>query len=180
VESVTKHPFYVYFAESKSAGLIKIGFTSCIEQRLRNEPFVGPLRNVKVLGMIKGGRDREREIHFRFRAFRRDGEWFEASPELREFISARAIPFDRWSARFLKPKAAKPPKPKVVRGKLKRAPAIWPAPTTPIVRPTNLAAYRAAFVASTTIVAAPRLFDAMLTVKSLKDKGAPVRVPMSS
>jgi len=79
----------VYFIEAVGAERIKIGHSKDPKQRLqelrKNAPF-----ELRLLGMMNGGEAAERRLHHLFAAARRQGEWFEATSELRAFIDANS------------------------------------------------------------------------------------------
>lgn len=78
---------YVYFAILGER--IKIGYTTDWRQRLSSLQTGSP-DQIHFLAVIRGERQTERDFHERFSHLRQSGEWFEAAPELREFI--RALP----------------------------------------------------------------------------------------
>ena len=43
-----------------------------------------------IIGAIHGYKELEEEIHHRFRHSRKNGEWFEATQELRDYIAHMA------------------------------------------------------------------------------------------
>lgn len=77
----------VYFIRSGGPdGFIKIGVTSGrVEARLSSLQTGNP-HKLTVLATIDGGPEVELKLHRRFAAFRVDGEWFRAAPELLAFI----------------------------------------------------------------------------------------------
>jgi hypothetical protein len=82
---------YVYFVEAPGCGLIKIGHTSrTMAARLMQLKACSPVPLV-VLATIVASKDREREIHLRFRESWSHGEWFVAVEELRGYISEHAV-----------------------------------------------------------------------------------------
>lgn len=94
VEYVAKKLF-VYFFHDVAASQIKIGSTGDVGTRVGGlESQSG--RPLKVLGVVAGaGVVEERELHVKFAALRRRGEWFEAAPELLSYIREVAKPFRR-------------------------------------------------------------------------------------
>jgi hypothetical protein len=44
---------------------------------------------LKIIGILDGGQDLERDLHVRFARYRLHGEWFEHSPELRGYLHLR-------------------------------------------------------------------------------------------
>ena len=76
----------VYFIQSvKGKGYIKIGFSNNPKRRLREIQRYSPIE-LRIIAMIKGGREKEAELHRRFSKYRRYGEWFEPSQEILQFI----------------------------------------------------------------------------------------------
>jgi hypothetical protein len=67
------------------AGLIKIGYSKRPVERHRAVNLSMPFE-VSLLFILPGDRVRERELHDRFAAERKSGEWFELSDRLRAFI----------------------------------------------------------------------------------------------
>lgn len=77
----------VYFIES--SGLIKIGFSQDVRQRVGK--VISELRDGgKYLGYMAGDRKVERHLHGRFAEHREYGEWFRTNIDLSNFISAAA------------------------------------------------------------------------------------------
>lgn len=76
----------VYFIYS--AGRIKIGYSTGIDQRNRSFRSSGPIPPVVIL-VINGTIDTERTLHIRFSEDRLHGEWFTLSDELRKYLVAR-------------------------------------------------------------------------------------------
>jgi len=79
---------YVYFAR-RGSGDIKIGMTGNLP-RLRHR--VREVGAEELLGFEWGGRQRESELHLRFRDLRIEGEWFSPLPPLLSYISTRTEP----------------------------------------------------------------------------------------
>ena len=73
----------IYFVQS--GRLVKIGFTENIRGRLNCLRCTHG--RVRLLGMVRGRRARERDLHARFAHLRQHGEWFTLTPELRAFIT---------------------------------------------------------------------------------------------
>ncbi len=76
----------VYFIQPAQGGLIKIGVAQHLPSRLATLQTGSPLE-LRVIAVMQGGEPVERELHKRFAADRRHGEWFEPSPELLDFIA---------------------------------------------------------------------------------------------
>lgn len=83
----------IYFIQHTEDNYIKIGVSGDTHQRvpqLRREYG----RSLKVLGVMDGNRQIEQELHRRFKADRRFGEWFKPSEELLAFIAENARPLE--------------------------------------------------------------------------------------
>lgn len=82
----------VYFIDG--GDLIKIGFTKSMRRRTRDIQKHSPVK-LKVLCAVVGGKLREAAFHETFAHLRAHGEWFHATPELREYIAVlKARPFE--------------------------------------------------------------------------------------
>ncbi len=78
----------VYFVQRESDGAIKIGFSGCFEYRLNNlKSTTG--EKFKILGIIEGDREIEKEMHLKFGNSRILGEWFKPSDSLLSYIISR-------------------------------------------------------------------------------------------
>lgn len=86
-ERITIEPV-VYFIGA--ADMVKIGFTISISKRMTEISLMSPIP-LTLLGSLVGGRKKEQELHIRFKQYRRRGEWFELSDEIKEFINANAV-----------------------------------------------------------------------------------------
>jgi hypothetical protein len=76
----------IYFIQSLDGGPVKIGYSKDVDSRRSQlEYYYG--RPLALLATIKGGRDKEREIHERFSHLRLERtELFRPTVELMEFI----------------------------------------------------------------------------------------------
>lgn len=74
-----------YIARATASGLLKIGKTARLDDRVRMLE-AGTGTKIEVLARIPG--DREKELHARFNKYRRDGEWFEPAAEIQSYISS--------------------------------------------------------------------------------------------
>lgn len=77
----------VYVISAGDPDFVKIGFTTCLEQRLkslRTATHVEPI----VHAVISGSRPLERELHRRFASARHSREWFRLTKEIEAFIAA--------------------------------------------------------------------------------------------
>lgn len=78
---------FAYFIESGVTGLIKIGRSVDPESRLKALQTASPDK-LTLLKVIPEQVVSESELHERFSHLRRQGEWFESSEEIREFIKS--------------------------------------------------------------------------------------------
>lgn len=76
---------WVYFVRRGTSGGVKIGYAENPHSRMRGMQTANE-DELFLLGAIKGGREVEQELHRRFAAGRKRGEWFHATPELLAFI----------------------------------------------------------------------------------------------
>jgi hypothetical protein len=76
----------VYFIRSGHSGPIKIGIASDVKARLRTLQCASP-EALAVLATTPGSLELERQLHVQFQHLRKSGEWFNAAPELLEFIA---------------------------------------------------------------------------------------------
>ncbi len=84
----------IYFIQSGPQGPIKIG--TCKDEHLRKRISTlqtGNPNGFGVLGVMDGGAELEGDLHKRFRAHRRAGEWFAPAPEILSFIDYHSRPF---------------------------------------------------------------------------------------
>lgn len=75
----------VYFAAAGDR--IKIGWSRKVASRIAQLQTGNP-EPVRLLATMPGGVSKERELHRRFAHARLAGEWFTATPDLEEFVSA--------------------------------------------------------------------------------------------
>jgi hypothetical protein len=81
----------IYFVEALGADAIKIGYTRGLadgtaHDRISNMQSCCPLK-LKLWATVPGSYDYETELHRRFTDDWIRGDWFRASPALREFIA---------------------------------------------------------------------------------------------
>lgn len=82
---------YCYFIGDREAGLVKIGFSRNLAQRLSQlRSNSGPYR-LELLAKVVGGSERELHYHRKFEQFRFSGEWFHLTAEIEAEIS-RIVP----------------------------------------------------------------------------------------
>ncbi len=77
---------YIYFAEAVGQDRIKIGKADNPEDRLKQLQTGSPVE-LRLLGVIADKASRETDIHALFDQDRIQGEWFNASPDLRRYIA---------------------------------------------------------------------------------------------
>lgn len=82
-----KQGFCVYFAQAGDR--IKIGWSKNVATRVA-QLQTGNAAPIKLLGVVPGGRAKEREIHDLFASVRVGGEWFTATTELLAYIRKEA------------------------------------------------------------------------------------------
>jgi hypothetical protein len=83
----------VYFARRRLDGLVKIGYSTDVSDRLRHIAIGGgPL---DLVYSEPGGLSRERELHEMFASDRVHGEWFTESDAMKEYLCAsQSSPLD--------------------------------------------------------------------------------------
>lgn len=88
-----EEPAFVYFISDQLGGPVKIGTTKHLRERTLwlQGGYPHPLH---VLGVLSGDYQLEAEMHRRFAASRLQGEWFQRTPELMEFIRHDAMNYD--------------------------------------------------------------------------------------
>jgi hypothetical protein len=74
----------VYFIQVGSEGLVKIGHSGDPTARMRALQ-TSHAEALRLLGVVRGGRREELEIHRKFAGFRVSGEWFLPDMKLLEF-----------------------------------------------------------------------------------------------
>lgn len=105
----------LYFVAAPSVGMVKIGITDSLEQRVRGLSAQSPVP-LELLLAVPGTTRQEAALHHRFLDEHSHGEWFRASPRLLAFVeelrraprkeAARRLTRLRWSRRkrqFLAP-----------------------------------------------------------------------------
>lgn len=75
----------IYFIQQGQAGPIKIGYASNPRKRLAQLKTANP-EPLCLLGVLRGDRNREQELHHQFSDFRMEGEWFKPGDSLLTFI----------------------------------------------------------------------------------------------
>ena len=74
----------VYFVQGEITQRIKIGFSSQVDNRIKDLETSEPLRLLHVIS--DASTEKERSIHQQFAHLRVIGEWFEGTAELIEYI----------------------------------------------------------------------------------------------
>ena len=84
----------VYFIQQDTDGPIKIGYTdSNIKARLDNMQCASH-KELRVIGYISGGRDREKQLHALFDDHRLRGEWFSPVEAITEYCQTNTLPLE--------------------------------------------------------------------------------------
>lgn len=83
---------FIYFIGSEN-GPIKIGKAKNVLYRLRGIQTGSPYQ-LSILGVMLGRPELEKAMHSKFKNYRLNGEWFEASEEIKEFIAMNTIPYE--------------------------------------------------------------------------------------
>jgi hypothetical protein len=85
---------FVYFIEAPEVGRIKIGWSlDNPDARFAHLDTASPVK-LEKRALLRGSQRCERDLHRRFAAYSVKGEWFEAAPELREYIRKWARNWD--------------------------------------------------------------------------------------
>lgn len=80
----------LYFIRRQADDAIKIGITTDLRRRVTDLRRIHG--NLEVLGVVEGAETREKLAHLLFADSRLDGEFFESSSELQEFMDRYASP----------------------------------------------------------------------------------------
>lgn len=80
----------IYFIAQKNELLVKIGYTAKMQDRLISLQTANP-EKLNLLLLLPGEFDLEKKIHFKFRKFRHNNEWFYLSNEIKRFINNKKI-----------------------------------------------------------------------------------------
>lgn len=84
VQETRRRTYSVYFLQAESGGLIKIGESTRVENRLLELSKACPMK-LKVLVTAPG---RDKPLHEKFGKYREHGEWFRPEEELTTFIDS--------------------------------------------------------------------------------------------
>lgn len=109
-------PGFIYFIQADCGGLVKIGWATKPEVRMAQMQAHCPVI-LTLLHHEPGNGKQERELHARFAALRKHGEWFSAGEDLLAYIADR-----RRLADFPAYQPA-PPEPYVMKGR--KPPPHW-------------------------------------------------------
>ena len=82
----------VYFIQEENNGNIKIGSSNDPYKRLGSLQ-TGNSKKLKLIKIIKGGKEVESRLHHKFRKDKKTGEWFFPSEELLKFINEKSNNF---------------------------------------------------------------------------------------
>jgi hypothetical protein len=83
---------YVYFIQGETTKRIKIGIAWNPKQRIIELQAGSPDRLSLLLTLrTVNSADDERHLHHQFKDFRLHGEWFEAAPEILQFVTEQNI-----------------------------------------------------------------------------------------
>lgn len=83
---------YVYAVEG--AGLVKIGRSVAPSFRMTMLQSGSPVK-LKLRGWVTGDHRLERELHDRFSAYRRHGEWFALAGIVAEWVDGLAVEYGK-------------------------------------------------------------------------------------
>jgi len=79
----------VYFVLADN-GMVKIGFTLDVERRFKRMQMDCPLK-LYLIGVIKGDRYLESDLHMKFKKYRKRGEWFTVNDKILKYIKENSI-----------------------------------------------------------------------------------------
>ncbi|WP_456761175.1 GIY-YIG nuclease family protein [Bradyrhizobium sp. USDA 4011] len=86
-QSVKSSGPVVYLISTDNLEFVKIGFTRCLEHRLRSLRTASHVEPIIRL-TIPGTQSLERELHTRFAASRTNREWFRLTDDIRTLIAS--------------------------------------------------------------------------------------------
>lgn len=78
---------HVYFVQNGRSKRVKIGYSSHYRSRVGNIQSGTPDK-LRLLGVVRGGKAVESELHKRFASYRISGEWFRFEGELAEYVQS--------------------------------------------------------------------------------------------
>jgi hypothetical protein len=76
---------FVYFIEAEETGFCKIGHSLNPKKRLA-ELQVGSHAKLNIIATVIGGKQKEQELHARFKSCKHRGEWFSRSDDLSKYL----------------------------------------------------------------------------------------------
>lgn len=79
----------IYFIQTKESGKIKIGYSTSPDKRIKDLQIANP-EKLELIGLLKGSKDYEKQIHQKFEELNIHGEWFDPGNKLLEFIHKHA------------------------------------------------------------------------------------------
>lgn len=86
----------IYFIFDELSNAVKIGKTKDEEVYTRLSMLqVGNPRELKLLGVVKGYTEEEKELHYKFREYAIRGEWFDYVAEIQLYLETNAIDYVR-------------------------------------------------------------------------------------
>lgn len=85
IERSCSEKSFLYFIEAVGTEFIKIGRSANPDRRLKQLSTGSPVE-LRLIGVISGGAEIEKELHKQFDHLRERLEWFRATPELRGFV----------------------------------------------------------------------------------------------
>lgn len=71
----------IYIVQDTASSLVKIGFTDSARRRLSKMQSDCPTE-LRLVALLDGSRNAERELHVQFSAHRERGEWFRPHPDI--------------------------------------------------------------------------------------------------
>lgn len=80
----------IYFIRGQRSGMVKIGSTENLKERLRALKVGSPER-LEIMALMEGGAEEERRLHETFAECRSNGEWFHPRTELLAFIEKLSL-----------------------------------------------------------------------------------------
>ncbi len=80
----------VYFAKNPLTGLVKIGKSFMVNDRLKGLSRENEAQ-LELLGVVPGSLHEEHDLHLQFSSSKSTGEWFHPTSELLEFIDTHGL-----------------------------------------------------------------------------------------
>lgn len=82
----------VYFIQGTLTRLIKIGYTTNVEKRVKSLEHSEELEILHVIPNVT--RKKEKELHEKFKHLRKRNEWFKPEKDLLDYIKSQQVDFD--------------------------------------------------------------------------------------